>query len=156
MMPVAAAAPAKEQVAGVGATNAAAEASQWSSLISIALGLSPLKTESESSQLSRRDKRTTVESEDFRRRLVQVEKLSKLARSLEVSNMLNRSILDENRTLSDDVRSLKNNKLSFDGAYYRLSRDRNLLESSLQSQKDVSNDLASKLARLSKEKDEAC
>ncbi|KAI3850088.1 hypothetical protein MKW92_003626, partial [Papaver armeniacum] len=60
--------------------------------------------------------------------------------------MLNRTLLDENQTLSDDIRNLKNHKLSFDGAYYRLSRDRNLLENSIRSQKDVSNDLASKFA----------
>ncbi|KAI3868407.1 hypothetical protein MKW92_047917, partial [Papaver armeniacum] len=70
--------------------------------------------------------------------------------------MLNRALLDENRTLSEDIRGLKNNKLSFDCAYYRLFRDCNLLESSLKSLKDVSNDLASKLAKLSLEKDEAC
>ncbi|RZC43437.1 hypothetical protein C5167_036394 [Papaver somniferum] len=226
---------AKEELeAGVGATAATAEALQWSGLISSALGLSPPKTESESSQLSKCDKRTAIESEVFLRRLVQIEELNKdeeviddlrrqlselsysandviklrakneelkrfkpkayvrtlesdrqsscdrvvglqidnsgwracsdhhctlsgqLARDLEISNMLNHSFLDENRTLSDDVRNLKNQKLSFDDAYYRLSRDRNLLESSLPSQKDVSNDLASKLAKSLKEMDEAC
>ncbi|KAI3841909.1 hypothetical protein MKW92_041250, partial [Papaver armeniacum] len=70
--------------------------------------------------------------------------------------MLNRALLDENQTLSNDIRNLRNHKLSFDGAYYRFFRDRNLLESSLRSQTDVSNDLASKLAKLPKEKDEAC
>ncbi|KAI3868268.1 hypothetical protein MKX03_000179, partial [Papaver bracteatum] len=68
--------------------------------------------------------------------------------------MLNRTLLDENRTLSDDNRSLKDNKLSFDCAYYRLQRDCQLLEISLQSQKNVVNDFASKLRKLSDERDE--
>lgn len=56
---------------------AAAEASQWSDLISIALGLSPQRTGAESPQLSKRDKRTAISFEEFRRRLVEVEELSK-------------------------------------------------------------------------------
>ncbi|RZC53852.1 hypothetical protein C5167_012706, partial [Papaver somniferum] len=79
-----------------------------------------------------------------------------LARSLEVSNMLNLALLDENHTLSDANRGLKNNKLSFDNAYYRISRDRNFLENSIQFQKNISNDLSSELAKLSKEMDESC
>lgn len=49
-----------EQAARVTATNTAAEALQWSDLISIALGLSPQRTGTESPQLSKRDKRIVV------------------------------------------------------------------------------------------------
>ncbi|KAI3849313.1 hypothetical protein MKX03_003365, partial [Papaver bracteatum] len=68
--------------------------------------------------------------------------------------MLNLPLLDENRTLSDVNSSLKDSKLSFDGAYYRLQRDRQLLENSLQSQKNVVNYFASKLKKLSDAMDE--
>ncbi|XP_026428266.1 uncharacterized protein LOC113324154 [Papaver somniferum] len=245
-----------EQAANSVVINAAAKASHWSELSSLALGISPPKTDSESFQISKRDKLITIESAEFRRCLLQTamfckseqiiddlkEQVSKLtaeandaaklrakneelkalnrkrtsewydfefavkdtrdecvalkaqvtqlkndrlrlndqvmglqvtksgwrtrsdqhssvsgqlSRALEVSNMLNRALLDENRTLSDDNRGLKYNMLSIDDAYHRLQQDHNMLENSLQSHKEVVNDLASKLVKLSEEKDEA-
>lgn len=71
--------------------------------------------------------------------------VGRLVRALEVSNILNRSFLDENRISLEGNRGLKENMLSFDDAYYRTPLDRRLLEDSLQFQKNVVNDLALKL-----------
>lgn len=48
---------------GTSPANTAAEASQWSYLISLSLGLSPQRTGSESPLISDRDKRTAIASE---------------------------------------------------------------------------------------------